>query len=148
GVQRYSFLACFPAKPREENHHGPRDDILPQYALSCQRPNWSGQYWYPFAEGAAVHLPRVSQNVQRHHRHRLLSAAYGGRDGGARRDLAPPWMPGASVFGPFRVRRADGRGLVDTRRAPGAGRTRVPGRTTTGLGAGTSRGDPRTHKKP
>ena len=31
-----------------------------------------GHYRYPFAEGAAVHLSRVRQNLQCHHRHGLL----------------------------------------------------------------------------
>src|SRR5262249_5325899 len=39
--------------------HGSHDSILPQSALPCQRPHWQGQYRYPFAEGTAVHLPRV-----------------------------------------------------------------------------------------
>src|SRR5262249_29692464 len=44
----------------QEERHGPHDDILPQLGLPCQRPNRPGQYRYPFAEGAALHLPRVS----------------------------------------------------------------------------------------
>src|SRR5207244_9762157 len=59
----------------QEDYHGPHNHILPQSALPCQRPNGPGQYRYPFAEGAALHLPRVSHNLQRPQRHGLLSAA-------------------------------------------------------------------------
>src|SRR6266571_4330266 len=57
----------------QEDYHGPHNHILPQSALPCQRPNGPGQYRYPFAEGAALHLPRVSHNLQRPQRHGLLS---------------------------------------------------------------------------
>src|SRR6266581_7191774 len=80
----------------QEDYHGPHNHILPQSALPCQRPNGHGQYRYPFAEGAALHLPRVSQNLQRPQRDRLLSAAHLGRDRGARGDLARPWVSRAS----------------------------------------------------
>src|SRR5262249_27599815 len=49
----------------QEERHGPHDCILPQWALPYQRPNWYGQYRYPCAEGAALPLLRVSQNLQR-----------------------------------------------------------------------------------
>ena len=52
------LLARFHAQP-EGAYHGSHDGILPQSALPCQRPNWYGQYRYPFTEGTAVHLPRV-----------------------------------------------------------------------------------------
>src|SRR5215831_9782845 len=52
------LLARFHAQPGGA-WHGSHDGILPQSALPCQRPNWPGQYRYPFAEGTAVHLPRV-----------------------------------------------------------------------------------------
>src|SRR4029450_10587146 len=92
------LVAMVPRLARR-SRHGPPNAILPQSALPCQRPNRSGQYWYPFAEGAALHLPRVSQNLQRPHRHRLLSAAHRGRDRGAHRDLARPWVSPASDWG-------------------------------------------------
>src|SRR5215510_15387410 len=87
----------------QEERHGPHNGILPQYALPCERPNRPGQYWYPFAEGAALHLPRVSQNLQRPQRDRLLSAAHLGRDRGARGDLARSWVSPASDRGGFWV---------------------------------------------
>src|SRR5215471_17085055 len=86
-----------------------RKDILQPFrifyslALPCQRPNRPGQYRYPFAEGAALHLPRVSQNLQRPQRDRLLSAAHLGRDRGARGDLARSWVSPASDRGGFWV---------------------------------------------
>src|SRR5262245_23120701 len=90
GVQAYS---SWPASTQsQEDHHGPHHHILPQWELPCQRPNWPGQYWYPFAEGTAVHLSRVSEDLQRHQRHGVLSAAHLGRDRGTRRDLARPWV--------------------------------------------------------
>src|SRR6266436_1805774 len=104
GVQTYFFLACSPAQPREENRHGPHHRILPQSRVPCQRANRPRQYWYPFAEGATVHLSRVSQDVQRHQRHGLLSAAHRGRDRGPRRDLARPWLSRTSHCGSFWIR--------------------------------------------
>src|SRR6516162_4570249 len=85
------LVAMFSTHSQEERH-GPHDDMLPQRELSCQRPERPGQYRYPFAEGAAVHLSCVSHNLQRTQRHRLLSAAHFGRDGRDRRDLARPWL--------------------------------------------------------
>src|SRR5262249_33605386 len=75
------LLARFHAQPGGA-WHGSHDGILPPSALPCQRPNWPGQYRYPFAEGAALHLSRVSQNLQRPQRDGLLSAAHLGRDRG------------------------------------------------------------------
>src|SRR5215813_14177536 len=92
------LVAMFSTHSQEERH-GPHDDILPQRELSCQRPERPGQYRYPFAEGAAVHLSHVSQNLQRSQRHRLLSAAHLSRDCGARRHLARPWVSRASDCG-------------------------------------------------
>src|SRR5262245_23468651 len=76
GGQRDSFLVCGPATPREENHHGPCDESLPQDALPCQRPNWSGLYWSPFAEREAVHLSWVSQNIQRYYSTSFIGCAH------------------------------------------------------------------------
>src|SRR5215510_11527661 len=101
GVQTYS--SWYVPQRYLEDKHGPHDDILPQSALPCQRPNWYGQYRYPFAEGATLHLPRVSQNLQRPQRDCLLSAAYLGRDRGARGDLARSWVSPASDRGGFWV---------------------------------------------
>jgi signal transduction histidine kinase len=81
----------------QEECHGAHDRILSQRALSCQRPNRPRQYWYPFTEGAALHLPRVAQNLQRPQRYSLLPAAHLGRNGGDRRDLARPRVSGASA---------------------------------------------------
>src|SRR5918911_434426 len=53
------LVAMFSTHSQEERH-GPHNDILPQRALSCQRSNRQGQHRYPFAEGAALHLSRVS----------------------------------------------------------------------------------------
>jgi len=41
GVQRYSFLACSPAKPGEETHHGPRSTFCPN--LVCAARGQTGQ---------------------------------------------------------------------------------------------------------
>src|SRR4029453_12237071 len=101
-----------------------------------KRPNWPRQYWYPFAERAALHLPRVSQNLQRPHRDRLLSAAYLGRDRGARGDLARPWVPRASYRGGVWVRRAYRRGLVGPLGSSGPDCARVSCRATTPPGTG------------
>src|SRR4029450_2500141 len=97
GVQTYS--SWYVPQRYWEDKHGPHDDILPQSALPCQRPNGPGQYRYPFAEGAALPLPRVSPNLQRPHRHGLLSAAHLGRDRGDHRHLARPWVSRASDRG-------------------------------------------------
>src|SRR5215831_8530537 len=97
GVQPYS--SWYVPQRYSEDKHGPHDDILPQSALPCQRPNGPGQYWYPFPEGAALHLPRVSEDLQRPQRHCLLSAADLGRDRDARGDLARPWVSPASDRG-------------------------------------------------
>src|SRR5215813_7859463 len=67
----------------QEERHGPHNGILPPSTLPCERPNRPRQYWYPCAEGAALHLPRVLQNLQRPPRDRRLPAAHLGRDGGA-----------------------------------------------------------------
>src|SRR5215471_3056609 len=72
----------------QEERHGPHNGMLPPSALPCQRPNRPGPYWDPCAAGAALHLPRVSHNLQRPPRDRLLSAPPLGGDSGARRDLA------------------------------------------------------------
>ena len=48
GVQTYSFLACSPATPGEEKHHGPRHPILPQSGVPRQRTNRAGQHSHPF----------------------------------------------------------------------------------------------------
>src|SRR6516225_2536455 len=79
--------------------HGSHNGILPQSALPCQRPNRPAQYRYPFAEGTAVHLPRVPEDVQRHQRHRVVPPAHRGRDGEPRGDVACPWVPRASDCG-------------------------------------------------
>src|SRR5690349_2571614 len=92
------LVAMFSTHSQEERH-GPHDDILPQRELSCQRPERPGQYRYPFAEGAAVHLSCVSEDLQRSQRDRLLSAAHLGRDCGHRGDLARPWLSRASHCG-------------------------------------------------
>src|SRR5499426_1671659 len=94
GVQTYS--SWYVPHRYLEDKHGPHHDILPQSALPCQRPNGPRQHRYPFAEGAALHLPCVSPNLQCPQRHGLLSAAHLGGDGGARRDLAGPRVPRAS----------------------------------------------------
>src|SRR4029453_8401458 len=92
----------------QEERHGPHNGILPQSALPCERQNGPGQYWYPFAEGAALHLPRVRQNLQRHQRHGLLSAAPLGRNRRPHRDLAGPWLSRARDCGGVWILRADG----------------------------------------
>src|SRR5262249_12520102 len=122
----------------QEERHGPHNGILPQSALPCERPNRPGQYWYPCAEGAALPLPRVSHNLQRPHRDRLLPAAHLGRDRGARGDLARPWVPRASHRSSVWVRRAYRRSVVGPRGPSGPSRTRVSGRATTRPGTGAS----------
>src|SRR5262245_13904223 len=119
--------------------HGSHDGILPQSALPCQRPNWQGQYRYPFAEGTAVHLPRVPEDVQRHHRHGVLPPAHRGRDGEPRRDVARPWVSRASDGGGVWIRRTHDSGLVDALGAAGPSRACVSGRATTGPRTGASR---------
>src|SRR5258705_2812546 len=104
GVQTYFFLGCSPAQPREENGHGPHHNILPQSGVSCQRPDWPGQHWHPFAARPALHVYAVSQDVQRHQRHGVLSAADCGRDRGPRRDLARPWLSCGSYCGGVWIR--------------------------------------------
>src|SRR5215468_5210601 len=83
----------------QEDHHGPHNHMLPPCALPCQRPIGPGQHWYPFADGAALHLSRVRQNLQRPPRYSLLSPAHLGRDRGARGDLARSWVSCASDRG-------------------------------------------------
>src|SRR3989441_2205567 len=85
----------------QEEHYGPHHRLLPQWELPCQRANRQRQYRYPFAQGTAVRLPRVPQNLQRHHRHGLLSAAHCGRDRGPHCDLARPWVPRARDWAAF-----------------------------------------------
>src|SRR5262245_2197681 len=97
GVQTYS--SWYVPQRHLEDKHGPHNDILPPSALPRQRSNRPGQYRYPFAEGAALHLPRVPPNVQRPQRHRLLSAAHLGRDRGAGGDLARSWVSSTSDWG-------------------------------------------------
>src|SRR4030095_9225233 len=133
GDQDILLLARFHAQPGGA-YHGSHNGILPQERLPCQRPNWQGQYRYPFAEGTAVPLSRVSEDLQRYPRHSLLSAAYLGRDRGYCRDLARPWLSRTSDCSGVWVRRTHHRGLVGPLRATGTGGARVPGRTTTGLG--------------
>src|SRR5215510_1758969 len=119
--------------------HGSHDSILPQSALPCQRPNWQGQYRYPFAEGTAVHLPRVPEDVQRHHRHGVLPPAHRSRDGEPRRDVARPWVSRASDGGGVGIRRTHDSGVVDALGAAGPSRARVSGRATTGPRTSASR---------
>jgi hypothetical protein len=90
GVQTYSFLACSPATPGEEKHHGPRHHILPQSGVPRQRPNRSGQHSHPFVQGPALPVHGVPQDVQRHDRHRLVSPA----------DLRGDGQPGGDPDGP------------------------------------------------
>src|SRR4030095_8151144 len=125
--------------PSQEDYHGPHNHILPQLELLCQRPNGPGQYRDPFAQGTAVHLSRVSEDLQRYKRHGLLSAAHFGRDRGARRDLARPWVSRASDCGGVWVRRADHSGLVGPFGPSGPRRAPVPSRATTRPGTGPSR---------
>src|SRR5215831_13163032 len=124
------LLARFHAQPGGVDH-GSHDGILPQSALPCQRPNRPGQYRYPFAEGTAVHLPRVPEDVQRHHRHRVVPPAHRGRDGEPRGDVACPWVPRASDCGGLWVRRTHHRGVVGPLGPAGPSRARVSRRTTT-----------------
>ena len=77
----------------------PTTVLRPNTHCHARGQNRPGQYWYPFAAGAALHLPRVSQNLQRHHRHGLLSAAHLGRNRGDGRDLARPRVSRASDRG-------------------------------------------------
>src|SRR5215510_10050799 len=132
------LLARFHAQPGGA-WHGSHDGIRPQSALPCQRPNWQGQYRYPFAEGTAVHLPRVPEDVQRHHRHGVLPLAHRGRDGEPRRDVARPWVSRASDGGGVGIRRTHDSGVVDALGAAGPSRARVSGRATTGPRTSASR---------
>ena len=59
-----------------EDKHGPHNDILPQYGVPRQRPNRSGEHWHPFAQGQALHLHAVSQDLHRNKRHGLLPPAH------------------------------------------------------------------------
>src|SRR6516225_11720867 len=132
------LLARFHVQPGGGDH-GSHDGILPQSALPCQRPNRPGQYRYPFAEGTVVHLPRVPEDVQCHHRHRVLPPAHRGRDGEPRRDVARPWVSRASDCGGVWIRRTHYSGLVDSLGAAWPSRARVSGRATTGPRTGPSR---------
>src|SRR5439155_12668591 len=73
GGQTYFFLVCSPATPGEEKHHGPRNHILPQSGMPRQRINRSGQRSPPLGHGPPLPVHGVSQDVQRHERHSLLS---------------------------------------------------------------------------
>src|SRR5215475_11198671 len=115
-----------PPQPQEDGH-GPHNRILPQSGVPCQRPNRPGPYWYSFADGTALHLPRVRQTLHRHHRYGLLSAAHLGRNRHPHRDLAGPWLPRASPCGGVWLRRAHCRGLVGPLGPSGPSRTRVSG---------------------
>src|SRR5215475_4259604 len=137
GVQTYS--SWYVPQRYLEDKHGPHNYILPPSELPCQRPNGPGQYRYPFAEGTAVHLPRVPEDVQRHHRDGLLSAAHRGRDGEPRRDVARPWVSRASDCGGVWLRRTHDSGVVDALGAAGPSRARVSGRATPGPRTGSSR---------
>src|SRR5262245_3313171 len=96
------LLARFHAQPGGA-YHGSHDGMLPPSALPCQRPNWYGQYWYPCAAGPAVHLPRVPEDVQRHHRPCVVPPAHRSRDGAPRGDVARPWVSRASDGGGVEV---------------------------------------------
>lgn len=73
GVQTYSFLACSPATPGEENPHGPRHHMLPQSGVPRQRTNRPGSHSPPRVQGPALQVYGVPQDVQRHDRHRMVS---------------------------------------------------------------------------
>ena len=63
GVQTDSFLARSPATPGEENPHGPRQHILPPSGVPRQRTNRPRKYRHPFAQGAALPLHGVPEDV-------------------------------------------------------------------------------------
>ena len=106
--------------------------MVPQSGVSRQRPNRPEEYWHPFAQGQALHLHAVSQDLCRNVRDSLLSPAHCGRPCCADRHVARPWLSGASYCGGLWVRRADGRGMEGTRWPPRPGRPGASGRATAG----------------
>jgi hypothetical protein len=76
GVQPYS--SRYVPQRYSEDKHGPHNDMLPPYGVSRQRPNRPGEYWHPFAQGQALHLHAVSQDLYRNVRDRLVPPAHCG----------------------------------------------------------------------
>ena len=60
----------------------PATVFCPDLECPARGRNRPGHYWHPFAEGEAVHLPAVPQDLHRHKRHRLLPAAHRGGNRG------------------------------------------------------------------
>jgi hypothetical protein len=94
GVQTYSSWHA--ATQSQEESHEPHDRILPQSGVSGQRPNWPGQHRHPFAQGQAVYVYRVPQNVQCHARHGILPSAHCGRNRDLGGDVAGPRLSAPS----------------------------------------------------
>src|SRR5882724_7183239 len=95
-VQPYSFLACSPAKPTEENDRGSHDDMLPQSDVPRQKTGRQGQYPHPCASGSVVALYTVPQDVHRHERHGVLPPANASRHGHPPADAPRRWLAAAS----------------------------------------------------
>jgi hypothetical protein len=55
---------CVPTQSQED-HHEPRQRLLPESEVPCQRTSQPGQYSYPLAHGHPVPLHSVPQNVRR-----------------------------------------------------------------------------------
>ena len=79
------LLARSPAKPGGLSWT-PR---LYSASIGCaQRPGWPRQHWHPLAQGQALHLYAVPQDVHSDQRHGLLSATHLGGGCHHRRNLA------------------------------------------------------------